>query len=120
MLDRQLQEPIWQFDHTPGGIERIDEDSNQLADALTGFCTRVILTTLQKFPVVARTVGAVSGARFAVIVDEAHSWGLLKSRHSQVAAGTPAALGRPRPATPPPKIKNRRQPRSRSGAVHPA
>ncbi len=73
VLDRQLQDTIWQFDHTPGVVKRVDEDSRQLADALTGSEAQIIITTLQKFPVVARTIGSVSGARFAVIVDEAHS-----------------------------------------------
>ncbi len=81
VLDRQLQDTIWQFDHTPGVVERIDDDSRQLADALTGSRAQVIITTLQKFPVVARTVGAVSGARFAVIVDEAHSSQSGESAH---------------------------------------
>jgi type I restriction enzyme R subunit len=74
VLDRQLQDTIWQFDHTPGVVERIDRDSRQLADALEGSQAQIIITTLQKFPVIAReAAGSLAGKRFAVIVDEAHS-----------------------------------------------
>lgn len=73
VLDRQLQDTIWQFDHTPGVVERIDKNSQQLADALTGSKAQIIITTLQKFPVIAKAATDVGDKRFAVIVDEAHS-----------------------------------------------
>ncbi len=72
VLDRQLQDTIYQFDHTPGVVKKIDEDSMQLAEALkTG--TPIVVTTLQKFPFVTEKVGDLPGRRYAVIVDEAHS-----------------------------------------------
>lgn len=82
VLDRQLQQTVAGLDHTPGTIVRIDEKSQQLKEALEGNAARVIITTLQKFPVVARLAAeaeaegeaaGVVGRRFAVIVDEAHS-----------------------------------------------
>ena len=73
VLDRQLQDTIWQFDHTPGVVERIDRNSQQLADALAGSKAQIIITTLQKFPVIAKTASELAASRFAVIVDEAHS-----------------------------------------------
>jgi type I restriction enzyme R subunit len=73
VLDRQLQDTIFQFDHTPGLVERIDKNSQQLADALAGARAQIIITTLQKFPVIAKAATDLSGKRFAVIVDEAHS-----------------------------------------------
>ena len=78
VLDRQLQQTVAGLDHTPGTIVRIDEKSQQLKDALEGNAARVIITTLQKFPVVAKLAAegeatGVVGRRFAVIVDEAHS-----------------------------------------------
>ena len=77
VLDRQLQATVAGFEHTPGTIVKIDEDSQQLRAALAGHTARVIITTLQKFPVVAELAGqeggTVAGNRFAVIVDEAHS-----------------------------------------------
>jgi len=73
VLDRQLQDTIWQFDHTPGVVERIDKNSQQLADALAGSKAQIIITTLQKFPVIAKSASELASSRFAVIVDEAHS-----------------------------------------------
>lgn len=72
-LDRQLQSTVTSFDHTPGVIQKIDENSAQLREALTSVKARIIITTLQKFPVIAAEASKLSGARFAVIVDEAHS-----------------------------------------------
>ena len=73
VLDRQLQDTIYQFEHAHGVVERIDKDSQQLADALAGEQARIIITTLQKFPFVLEKVGALPSRRYAVIVDEAHS-----------------------------------------------
>lgn len=72
-LDRQLQNTVTSFDHTPGVIQKIDENSGQLRDALASAKARIIITTLQKFPIVAEASTELAGARFAVIVDEAHS-----------------------------------------------
>ncbi|MBG0816069.1 type I restriction endonuclease [Planomonospora sp. ID82291] len=73
VLDRQLQETIYQFEHTPGVVKRIDQSSAQLAEALQGETARVVITTLQKFPHILQQVEGLRGKRFAVIVDEAHS-----------------------------------------------
>jgi len=73
VLDRQLQDTIFQFDHTVGVVEKIDRTSAQLAQALSGETAQVIITTLQKFPFVLESAGKLAGSRFAVIVDEAHS-----------------------------------------------
>ena len=51
VLDRQLQNTIYQFDHRQGVVRKIDEDSRQLAEALGGGVP-IIITTLQKFPFV--------------------------------------------------------------------
>lgn len=73
VLDRQLQSTVAGFAHTPGTIVKIDENSVQLRDALAGNTARIIITTLQKFPVIAEQADKIAGSRFAVIVDEAHS-----------------------------------------------
>jgi len=73
VLDRQLQATVSGFEHTPGTVVRIDKNSQQLRDALSGNTARIIITTLQKFPVIAEAAEKVAGQRFAVIVDEAHS-----------------------------------------------
>lgn len=72
VLDRQLQDNIWQFEQTPGVVQKIDEHSSQLAEALnTG--KPIIVTTLQKFPFAVELIAKTKGKRYAVIVDEAHS-----------------------------------------------
>ncbi|MFJ2743439.1 type I restriction endonuclease subunit R [Streptomyces sp. NPDC087440] len=73
VLDKQLQDTIFQFTHTPGVVRRIDEDSTQLAEALTGSTARIVITTLQKFPFILKKVGGLGKLRYAVIIDEAHS-----------------------------------------------
>jgi type I restriction enzyme, R subunit len=73
VLDRQLQDTIYQFEHAHGVVQRIDRSSQQLADALSGEQARVIITTLQKFPFVLDKVEDLPDRRYAVIVDEAHS-----------------------------------------------
>ena len=84
VLDQQLQDTIYQFEHKRGVVQRIDESSRQLAEALEN-AVPVIITTLQKFPFVSRQLlklaeergesgsGTLSTRRCAVIIDEAHS-----------------------------------------------
>ncbi len=72
VLDRQLQDSIYQFDHRQGVVQKINEDSAQLAEALVRGVP-IIITTLQKFPFVVDKVGALPQRNYAVIVDEAHS-----------------------------------------------
>jgi len=84
VLDQQLQDTIYQFEHKRGVVQRIDESSRQLAEALEN-AVPVIITTLQKFPFVSRQLlklaeergergtGTLATRRCAVIIDEAHS-----------------------------------------------
>ena len=74
VLDRQLQDTISSLDHTLGTVETIGEGktSKDLRDALNGG-SRIIVTTLQKFPVIYEEVDDANGRNFAIIVDEAHS-----------------------------------------------
>ena len=72
VLDQQLQETIYQFEHKHGVVQKIDEDSSQLAEALRSGVP-IIITTLQKFPFVTEKVEDLPDRRYAVIVDEAHS-----------------------------------------------
>ncbi len=73
VLDKQLQETIYQFEHAHGVVQKIDESSTQLAATLSGQTARVIITTLQKFPFVLDKVEGLPARRYAVLVDEAHS-----------------------------------------------
>lgn len=84
ILDQQLQNTIYQFDHKQGVVQKVDEDTRQLVQALANG-TPVIITTLQKFPFIAETLEklrkeslpgiaiSTKDKHFAVIVDEAHS-----------------------------------------------
>ncbi len=72
VLDKQLQDTIFQFEHKSGVVQKIDDDSTQLAEALKGGVP-IVITTLQKFPFVAEKVGSIPSRKYAVIVDEAHS-----------------------------------------------
>ncbi|MDO3378546.1 type I restriction endonuclease subunit R [Geoalkalibacter halelectricus] len=72
VLDQQLQDTIYQFEHKKGVVQKIDEDSTQLAEALKQG-TPIVITTLQKFPFVTQKVGDLPERRYAVIIDEAHS-----------------------------------------------
>ena len=71
-LDYHLGNVIHGIEHQHGVVHRIDESSQQLADALaTG--APIIISTLQKFPVVIKKIGSLPDRNYAVIVDEAHS-----------------------------------------------
>jgi type I restriction enzyme, R subunit len=72
VLDKQLQDTIYQFEHKQGVVACIDEDSAQLAKELK-MGTPIVITTLQKFPFVTEKIGQLPERRYAVIVDEAHS-----------------------------------------------
>ena len=72
VLDQQLQNTIYQFEHKQGVVQKIDINSIQLAEAL-GSGVPVVITTLQKFPFVTEKMGDLPMRRYAVVVDEAHS-----------------------------------------------
>lgn len=74
VLDAQLQATISGFDHTFGSVETIGEGKNSqnLKQAINDG-VRIIVTTLQKFPVIYEEVDAANGRNYAIICDEAHS-----------------------------------------------
>ena len=111
VLDKQLQDAIYQIEHASGVVKKIDQDSKQLAQALVDG-TKIVITTLQKFPFVMQGLMSIPGAasadgatqgeqakaqewhqkiagrRYAVIVDEAHS-----SQSGESARDMKAVLG---------------------------
>lgn len=99
VLDQQLQDTIYQFEHKRGVVQKIDESSRQLAEALEN-AVPVVITTLQKFPFVSRQLikmaeergangtGTLPTRRCAVILDEAHS-----SQGGETAADLKEVLG---------------------------
>ena len=74
ILNKQLQNTITGFDHKAGLIETIDDEkpATVLKQAINDG-RKIIITTLQKFPVIYQEVNDQSGKKFAVVVDEAHS-----------------------------------------------
>ena len=74
VVDRQLQRAIIGMEHKAGLIRVMDDkcNSNDLAIALNGN-TKIIATTIQKFPFIVDAVKGLKTKRFAVIIDEAHS-----------------------------------------------
>ena len=72
VLDQQLQNTIYQFEHKTGVVQRIEVDSKQLADAITSGIN-IIITTLQKFPFALTHLSEIPDRKYAVIIDEAHS-----------------------------------------------
>jgi type I restriction enzyme R subunit len=72
VLDSQLQNTIYQFEHKDGVVQKIDKDSTQLASAISAG-SNIIITTLQKFPFILDKIGEIPARKYAVIIDEAHS-----------------------------------------------
>jgi type I restriction enzyme, R subunit len=83
VLDQQLQDTIFQFEHKLGVVQKIDENTQQLATALADGVP-IIISTIQKFPFITQAIRTMEakgngvaistvGKRFAVVVDEAHS-----------------------------------------------
>ena len=111
VLDDQLQDAVYQIEHAQGVVKAIDQDSRQLTAALVDG-TKIVITTLQKFPFVLRGLlhaagaetrdnatdeerrqakeweAAIAARRYAVIVDEAHS-----SQTGETARELKAVLG---------------------------
>jgi type I restriction enzyme R subunit len=111
VLDQQLQDAIYQIDHAQGVVQAIDDNSQQLAKALVDD-TKIVVTTLQKFPFVLGGLLRIAGTqnldspkpeeleqarvwqekiasrRYAVIVDEAHS-----SQSGEIARELKGLLG---------------------------
>lgn len=72
VLDKQLQDTIFQFEHKSGVVQKIDENSQQLADSISDG-KNIIITTVQKFPFVVKKIESLPKRKYAVIIDEAHS-----------------------------------------------
>lgn len=83
ILDQQLQNTIYQFEHKAGVVQKIDENTQQLVNALNDGVP-IIISTIQKFPFITKAIETLAkkgktvkiktqDKRFAIIVDEAHS-----------------------------------------------
>ena len=74
VVDRQLQQAVMSLEHKSGMIKVMDDKctSSDLKTALEGN-TKIIGTTIQKFPYIVDQVSNLKSKNFAVIIDEAHS-----------------------------------------------
>ncbi len=72
VLDKQLQETIKQAEQVAGVVHPVDAASAQLRGYLESG-KDIIISTIQKFSVIAEEIGKLKSKTFAVIVDEAHS-----------------------------------------------
>ena len=62
VLDQQLQDTVYQFEHKLGVVQKIDASSRQLAEALEN-AVPIIITTLQKFPFVSKQLLKMAAER---------------------------------------------------------
>ncbi|AAZ18287.1 possible type I restriction enzyme, R subunit [Psychrobacter arcticus 273-4] len=81
ILDDQLQETIYQFEHADGVVGKINRKegdgskSEKLAEALVN-SQPIIIVTIQTFPFVLKAIedsSVLKSRRYAIIADEAHS-----------------------------------------------
>lgn len=74
VVDRQLQKAVMTLDHAVGLIKVMDNScsSQDLKAALEGN-TKIVATTIQKFPYIVDELKNLKDKTFAVIIDEAHS-----------------------------------------------
>ena len=72
ILDKQLQETIKQVGQVEGVVHAVDKNSAQLRSFLESGKS-IIISTIQKFSVIAEEIGKLKSKTFAVIIDEAHS-----------------------------------------------
>ncbi|NOW04748.1 type I restriction endonuclease subunit R [Clostridium beijerinckii] len=74
VLDKQLQDAIYQLEHKKGLVVKIDDkkNSSDLAKAIESG-VKIIITTIQKFPYALQKIESLEKRKYAVIIDEAHS-----------------------------------------------
>ena len=74
VLNKQIQDNIKQLDNTPGMVMYLDQNttSKDLKKAIEDK-KRIIITTIQKFPIISDVVTQFANRKYAIIIDEAHS-----------------------------------------------
>lgn len=74
VLNTQIQENIRQIDNIPGMVAYLDEKTTALdLKQEIEHGTRIIITTIQKFPIISDVVTQYNDRNYAIIIDEAHS-----------------------------------------------
>lgn len=72
ILDKQLSDTVESFSKVRSVVKHIENGGKELEEHLKAG-TKIITTTLQKFPVIVNTIDTTESKTFAVIIDEAHS-----------------------------------------------
>lgn len=72
VLDDQLQHHLKQFSQVEGVVANVEDNSQQLKEALEGG-EKIIVTTIHKFDYIVEEMEDLSDRNFAVLIDEAHS-----------------------------------------------
>lgn len=72
VLDNQLKYTLKQLEQTQGVVNPVEIDSEQLQTFIEQG-KDIIVSTIQKFPVISESIAKMKDRKFAVIVDEAHS-----------------------------------------------
>ena len=72
VLDRQIRDTIRQLEQTQGVVNAVEGTSQQLKQFLEQGKS-IIVTTIQKFPVISASIAEMMDRRFAVVIDEVHS-----------------------------------------------
>ena len=72
VLDKQIRNTIQQLEQTKGVVCPVDVDSKQLRDFLEQGKS-IIVTTVQKFPVISNSISKLKSRTFGVVIDEVHS-----------------------------------------------
>ena len=71
VLDKQLQKAVYQLEHKAGMVAKLKK-IQRLAESLNKG-TKIIITTIQKFPYIIDKLGTLKDKNYAIIIDEAHS-----------------------------------------------
>jgi type I restriction enzyme R subunit len=72
VLDQQLQGTVLKLEQTDGVVSPVEKDSKQLMEFLEKG-KDIIITTVQKFPVISEVISQLKSKTFGVIIDEVHS-----------------------------------------------
>ena len=72
VLDKQIRNTILQLEQTKGVVNPVYETSQQLKEYLESGKS-IIISTIQKSPVISETISKIGDRKFGVIIDEVHS-----------------------------------------------
>lgn len=72
VLDKQLQRTIASLAQVPGVVHPVEKTSTQLKEFIEKGKS-IIISTVQKFPVISNSIAEMKNRNYAIIIDEVHS-----------------------------------------------